>query len=669
MKTVKIDKCACRKVGAEPLNISLNNGLLHADSIKYVFRARVRIIAHHKVLVLYGYECKRILAGDRLPQWSIFQGKMDFATLERDETGKTKWRSANFYGLFEDDEVSNACFYSASDEKRVTQFGKSEWEGFEALYRLQRRIQKRRAYERRCRKDRAIAKRMEVVPSEPRMLMHWIEKNALPANLFYDYQRNNKQVKAYCTRCRHEVIIREPKNNKMMVCPRCKWPAKAKARGRRGWFEDKETCIVVQRISKTELVLRIYKAYATYHHTDVPQYWHREVARFFLQSSDGVNCKVDPYYYAFTCDPLMKWRPGERPAMPTWAYHFMNDCDGRVYLPTLKRELADTIWQYCGLDCFPMHYPKPIDVSSYLRGYLRHPKCEHLVKMGFYSLALALAGGHATAVWLDESKNKPQQLLRVKKEDLSFLKRIDVTQPALQLFQSYCANGIRDRQNLLKWQLEMDIDRDLSTEGKLMSAKKLSVYIQNQLPAYVAQSRYVRREVRRQYALNTAVTEYDDYLRMARMLHFNLKNSFVLFPKSCHAAHGEARKLKKINADQLCKEEFERIYKATNQAVAFQKYGMCIVCPKTPDEIVAEGHALHHCVGTYVERVENHECLILFVRKADKRDEPFYTIEVRNQEVKQIHGQNNIEATPEVMKFMAAWERRVLQRVIIPDIA
>ena len=28
-----------------------------------------------------------------------------------------------------------------------------------------------------------------------------------------------------------------------------------------------------------------------------------------------------------------------------------------------------------------------------------------------------------------------------------------------------------------------------------------------------------------------------------------------------------------------------------------------IVCPKQTDDLIAEGQALHHCVGTYIERV------------------------------------------------------------------
>ena len=64
MKKVKIDKRACRKVGAEPLNTSTDNGMLYMDNIKYIIRTRVKTMAHHRLLVVYFYECKRMQAGD-----------------------------------------------------------------------------------------------------------------------------------------------------------------------------------------------------------------------------------------------------------------------------------------------------------------------------------------------------------------------------------------------------------------------------------------------------------------------------------------------------------------------------------------------------------------------------------------------------------------------------
>ena len=88
---------------------------------------------------------------------------------------------------------------------------------------------------------------------------------------------------------------------------------------------------------------------------------------------------------------------------------------------------------------------------------------------------------------------------------------------------------------------------------------------------------------------------------------------------------------------------------------------MSIICPVTPDDIVAEGHALHHCVGGYVNRVANGECLILFLRRCEDISKPFYTIELRDRKVVQLKGMGNADATPEVQKFVVRWTHEVLQ--------
>ena len=36
---------------------------------------------------------------------------------------------------------------------------------------------------------------------------------------------------------------------------------------------------------------------------------------------------------------------------------------------------------------------------------------------------------------------------------------------------------------------------------------------------------------------------------------------------------------------------------------------MKIICPVTSDDVIAEGQMLHHCVGTYVHRIVNGECV------------------------------------------------------------
>ena len=66
--------------------------------------------------------------------------------------------------------------------------------------------------------------------------------------------------------------------------------------------------------------------------------------------------------------------------------------------------------------------------------------------------------------------------------------------------------------------------------------------------------------------------------------------------------------------------------------------------------------------GSYTKRVAVGECLILFLRRCENIDKPFYTIELREREVVQLKGANNTDATPEVQKFVECWTREVLQR-------
>lgn len=85
-----------------------------------------------------------------------------------------------------------------------------------------------------------------------------------------------------------------------------------------------------------------------------------------------------------------------------------------------------------------------------------------------------------------------------------------------------------------------------------------------------------------------------------------------------------------------------------------------IVCPKRANDLVAEGRALHHCVGSYIDRVAEGRCLIVFVRRVEEPKKPYVTVEVRDGKIAQIHGDHNSDPTEEVKKFVDLWSRKVL---------
>lgn len=101
-------------------------------------------------------------------------------------------------------------------------------------------------------------------------------------------------------------------------------------------------------------------------------------------------------------------------------------------------------------------------------------------------------------------------------------------------------------------------------------------------------------------------------------------------------------------------EKYKLIYQAITNAKIEQEYQevisqlnvqeydngeFSITIPKSTQDIINEGKALHHCVGVYVDKVIRREDMIYFLRK--DRNVPYVTIEVKDKKVTQIEGDMN----------------------------
>lgn len=86
-----------------------------------------------------------------------------------------------------------------------------------------------------------------------------------------------------------------------------------------------------------------------------------------------------------------------------------------------------------------------------------------------------------------------------------------------------------------------------------------------------------------------------------------------------------------------------------------------IIVPREPRDIINEGASLNHCVGGYLEFVASGYKTILFLRKVSEPDKSFYTIEVGNSNIIQIHGNHNkwLGNNPEAIQFVIDWLKDV----------
>ena len=84
-------------------------------------------------------------------------------------------------------------------------------------------------------------------------------------------------------------------------------------------------------------------------------------------------------------------------------------------------------------------------------------------------------------------------------------------------------------------------------------------------------------------------------------------------------------------------------------------YGLQIVAPTKPDDLRQEGQVLSHCVGGYVQAMATGKNTILFIRRNDYPNHPYFTVDLAGGEIRQIHCYRN--GNPTASDIEAAYKQ------------
>lgn len=661
---MRINKKACRKVADKSFPISMNNGLLYLESVEYIVRVNVRNIAGKRILILYFCAVKDVKDGLLMPKYVVFQARDEFITLEYCEDGKSKWRQAKtnalgkgYHSLFPD-----CAFYNHNEELMVIRFcNKQKDRGFKALEHLQLNLAYKREQSRKRAREAKIKERMKnVSPLPKKSIQAWLQKEIFPAHIFYYYKKGAKLQTGYCTHCHNEVQVLSPRHGKEIICPSCGWKATAHARGRKTYVYDQTTALYLQKHGE-ELLVRVCKASAAYNDPYNPKVSVWENARFFIKAN-GKSLDSETYYYSYASEKLTPWTKGMRPCFNRWAYYFEADTCGHIYTQNLAKVLQGTPWQYCQLKDYYLSHRETMAVTPYLREYLRHPALEYLVKLRLYNLTTFAVYGDSGYLLSENPLNMDgrniKEVLGVGKQYLPVMQEVDVDRGTFWLMKKMLERSLPVDSHFLKWSQNSNVHNidELERCFKHISAYKLMRYLGEQSK----NSCYAARPYSSETPIKRAFDEYKDYIRFCEDLEYDLTDDFILFPRHLKDAHDRASEMFNKRKVEIYNKKIAAEYASWVEQYQLTKYGLTVLPPKTASEIVDEGHALHHCVGGYVSRVANKECVILFLRDAKKPDTPFYTIEVKDGRVAQIRGENNCDPPPKVQLYMKAWEQMKL---------
>ena len=372
----------------------------------------------------------------------------------------------------------------------------------------------------------------------------------------------------------------------------------------------------------------------------------------------------ESYYYSYEGKGLIPWTKGTRPVYNRYFYNYEADTSGHVYTRNLSKELKRTPWQYSQLGEYYLSDRVQMCIRPFFREYLRHPVLEYLIKLRLFALTTYVVYGDSgdgfftTPVNLDGKGIK--EVLGVDKQYLPMMQEMDMNRRTLRLLQQLIKAGIHPPKDLMVWCQQNKIldSEDLHACLRLMTPNRMIRYLAQQCEAtpmvFTKESYYGLTREKRAFDL------YKDYIRFCVDLGYDMTDDFILFPRHLKDAHDRASEMFDKRRAQIYNEKIAAQYESLVSQYQMTNAGLTVMPPKSAEEIVVEGQKLHHCVGGYVSRVAKEECTILFLRREEQPEEPYYTMEIRNGKVAQLRGDNNCDPTPAIDAYMNLWKQEKL---------
>ena len=600
------------------------------------------------------------------PVYEVFLDKENRQFLTYDHLEK-KWRDAKLDRLeWHGRNYYATCWVSEEDAALVQDYFSGERGGALGILDFQRNVRDEQLERRHKRITDPWDQDLAQVPELPKDWAHWADKVAVRENfIFYHYKRGGAKT-GYCTFCGKEVPISgHPYHNKEGRCTRCRHPVVFKALGRAGYFQtDKYYAYLIQRC-RDGFVIREFWANRTYRKDRLPHsepYWHE-----FRRSIYDHSGEVRSYYWGLYCQRETRWIAGS----PCY-YAYYGDQSGRVYgktLPSLeKKELRQT-----GLAEWIRSHPIT-DPEKYLAVWKRLPQMEQIWKAGLQRLTKECFNNCDSVRKLVLCPSEPGLIRALGLDASKFrrLRQLDGDTETLAWLQLEKKTGQRIPDEMLHWfQKERISAKDLLFIADRMSLVQIKNYLQRQKQYFDGSCRQ-------------ALTTWQDYLAMAERLHYDTSDEIVYRVHKLRQRHdelvlqGEAGSLEEQAEKMAAKyPHVDAICMELQNKYAYTDEEYTVIAPQNIFEIIKEGRMLHHCVGNdgagerYYDRIERRESFILFLRRTDEPNDPYYTLEIEPDGTvrqKRTLFDRQHEDIEQATEFLLKWQKVIAARLTGSDL-
>ena len=598
----------------------------------------------------------------KFPRYRLFISRKERRFITYDEKLK-KWRAALLESILWDAMINFYNIYVNDRDTKVIQiYLKTMRPAIWALEEYQANIRK----EQRIRHDKKLTDSwdqvMKTVPGLPKNWIAWVSKYGIMEHyIFYKYQKNGA-TNGYCTYCKKHVPIRSPKYNQKGHCNICGQPVTFRSVGKSGRFCTKWYRVyLVQRRKTSGFVIRIFQARTWYKkagYADCETTCHEEQRRIFSANGKEISNFVYGLFKRREMRWILYWKP--------WYYTCCGiQYKGNVYPYTLsdlsRHELKET-----GLREYALRQKK-IDPGKYLYLWQTYPVLEQIVKAGLFQLVDDILEYRATDA-IKRKGRKPTDFLSVTKKEFRRLRDMNGGAKELKWLQFEKSSGRIIKDEEIYWMAKEELEpKDLQFVLDRMSICQVRHYL-------------VKQSEKSGDDISHILQVWKDYLSMAGKLRLDVYDSIIYRASDLQRRHSEAVIQMEEKKKEIRRRELEEKYVGfQEQLIALkEKYEFSageyqIVAPKSINDILYEGDTLHHCVNktdNYFDRIASKESYILFLRKKENPEVPFYTLEAEpdgtiRQKRAEFDRQN--KDIDEVTSFLRLWQKEIQKRLTKKD--
>lgn len=493
------------------------------------------------------------------------------------------------------------------------------------------RLRERKRQKALERKMERIDQMMADVPCVPGGVETWMENEIFPENILF-FRRGEKRITYSCTACGAVGWRKKAwKHGEKTVCPKCGRPVTTNCRQRERI--RKEPIVILQKYG-SGWIERQFRAICRWSYGEKKEIQLNEEVRAIIP--EGQNWGKVWYGTKYNADEFEQKFWDKNPLNKRFLSSYLYPGD---LSETLKRGNLER----GGMDLLAARQEK-FNVNKYITSFRQRPWLEYLAKAGLTKLAAEIVNTYGR--WREPSAiftcgDTLQDALQMDGNRINRMKQINGGLHALEWLQYEEDTGVKIFQESLEY-LEK---KKVSLDGcRLILQEVKSV---NRMVNYMKKQKVEPSKL--------CIT-WTDYLRMAKTEGYDTTDDIVRLPRDLKARHDELVELGIKRKDEKRLQEHreldqkikDRLPEAARYFWEDEKY-MIIPAGKC-EELINEGRTLHHCVGSgdhYMRKMAEGASWILFLRKKEDPEKPYYTLEIDMQQDRILQYYSEFDRQPD----------------------